>query len=306
MGNDMPVNRLGFGGMALVGPGGWGALSDPTAGAAVLRRAVELGVRLIDTADSYGPDVSEQVIADTLYPYPDDLVIATKGGFIREGPWQLRAEGRPEHLRTACEGSLRRLRLDRIDLYFLHTVDRTVPLEASVGVLAELRGEGKIRHIGLSNVGVPQIEAARRIVPIVAVQNRYGLVGRSPAEEAVLALCELDGLTYLPWQPLSKGLLAKSHSTIGKVASRHGATPAQVALAWLLARSPALLPIPGTTSVHHLEQNVGALELELSADDLEALERYRPPTWNARALAKRFAPTPLKRVAGRLLASRRS
>jgi pyridoxine 4-dehydrogenase len=305
IGGDLVVRRIGYGAMALTGPGGWGELKDRSSGPAVLRRAVELGVQLIDTADSYGPEVSERVIADTLFPYPEDLVICSKGGFVRDGPWNLRTQGRPDQLRTACEGSLRRLRLERIDLYLLHAVDRAVPIEESVGELADLREEGKIRHVGLSNVNTAQIEAAGRIVPIACVENRYSLVDRLPNADAVLALCERNGLAYLPWQPLSKGRLARRHSTIGKVAARHAVTPAEVALAWLLARSPMLVPIPGTSSLEHLRQNVSAMSLSLSEADLAELERFRPSSWDARTIVKRFAPAPVKRAAGRLLANRR-
>jgi aryl-alcohol dehydrogenase-like predicted oxidoreductase len=286
--------------MALTGLGGWGAPPDPADARRLLRQAVALGVQVIDTADSYGPEVSEDLIAEALHPYPDDLVIATKGGSVRTAPWELHADGRPEHLRAACEGSLRRLRLDRIDLYQLHGVDTAVPLEESVGALAELRAAGKIRHVGLSNASVEQIETARRIVPIVSVQNQYSLAARRD-EDAVIEYCERERIAYLPWQPLAKGSLARMQSTLRTVAERRDAAPGQVALAWLLARSPVVIPIPGTLSTTHLEENVGALSLELSAADLAELEDYRLPTLDARSLARRFVPPPLRRTALRAL-----
>jgi aryl-alcohol dehydrogenase-like predicted oxidoreductase len=307
IGGDLSVRRLGYGAMALTGLGGWGEPPDAAAARQLLKQAVDLGVQLIDTADSYGPDVSEDLIVQALHPYPEDLVIATKGGSVRTAPWELHADGRPEHLRAACEGSLRRLRLDRIDLYQLHGVDGSVPLEESVGALAELRGAGKVRHVGLSNVSVEQIETARRIVPIVSVQNQYSLAARRN-EDAVIEYCEREGIAYLPWQPLAKGSLARMQSTLRAVAERRGTTAAQVALAWLLARSPAVIPIPGTLSPAHLEENVGALRIELTTDDLAELERYRLPTLDPRSLARRFVPPRLRRKALgalRLLGSRR-
>lgn len=282
--------------MALTGPGGWGEPPDRAAAKTVLRKAAELGVQLFDTADSYGPEASELLLAEALFPYPDGVVIATKGGSIREGPWQLRADGRPAHLRETCEGSLRRLRLERIDLYQLHTVDPAVPLEDSVGALAELRAEGKIRHVGLSNVTVEQIEAARRIVPVVSVQNEYNL-GTRGSEDEVIAFCEHEGIACIPWRPLGKGSLAQPHGALGAIARKHGATPAQVALAWLLTRSPVIVPIPGTLSPSHLEHNVAALELELSPDDFTELSGYRLSRLDARQLARRFVPPRLRRVA---------
>ena len=297
---DLEVRRIGYGGMVLTGPGGWGAPPDRAAAKAVLQKAAELGVQLFDTADSYGPEASELLLAEALFPYPDGVVIATKGGSTREGPWQLRADCRPEHLRETCEGSLRRLRLERIDLYQLHTVDSAVPLEDSVGALAELRAEGKIRHIGLSNVTAEQIEAARAIVPVVSVQNEYSL-GTRGSEEELVAFCEREGIAYIPWRPLGKGSLAQPHGALGAIARKHGATPAQVALAWLLARSPVIVPIPGTLSVTHLEHNVAALELELSAEDLAVLSSYRLSRLDARQLARRFVPPRLRRIAVRAL-----
>jgi pyridoxine 4-dehydrogenase len=307
IGGDLSVRRLGYGAMALTGLGGWGEPPDAAAARRLLKQAVDLGVQLIDTADSYGPDVSEDLIVQALHPYPEDLVIATKGGSVRTAPWELHADGRPEHLRAACEGSLRRLRLDRIDLYQLHGVDGSVPLEESVGALAELRGAGKVRHVGLSNVSVEQIETARRIVPIVSVQNQYSLAARRN-EDAVIEYCEREGIAYLPWQPLAKGSLTRMQSTLRAVAERRGTTAAQVALAWLLARSSAVIPIPGTLSPAHLDENVGALRIELTADDLAELERYRLPALDPRSLARRFVPPRLRRKALgalRLLGSRR-
>jgi aryl-alcohol dehydrogenase-like predicted oxidoreductase len=271
LGGDLPVNRLGFGAMRLCGPGVWGESEDPRAAETVLRRAVELGVNLIDTADAYGPEVNERQILRALHPYPESLVIATKGGYTRQGPGRWRTNGRPKRLREACEGSLRRLKLDRIDLYQLHRPDRRVPFENSVLALAELREEGKIRHVGLSNVGVEEISLALDIVPIVSVQNRYNLNDRS--SEAVVEACEREGIAFIPWYPLGTGKLARPGGPVDEIAGRHGATPAQVALAWLLARSPMMLPIPGTSSVKHLEENVAAADLRLTHGDLATLSR---------------------------------
>lgn len=290
------MQRLGYGGMALTGPGGWGQAGDPAAARAVLRRAVELGVQLLDTADSYGPNVSEECIRAALHPYEPGLVIATKGGLIRTGPWEMHANGHPDHLRATCEASLRRLGLERIDLYQLHAVDADVPLEESVGALADLRAAGKVRHIGLSNVTVEQIEATRRIVPVVSIQNRYSLAGRG-TEDEVVDYCARNDIAYLPWQPLAKGSLARARSALASVAQRHGVLPAQVALAWLLARSPTIIPIPGTLSVSHLEQNVGAASLELTPEDLRELDGYRLSALDARSLARRFVPPRLRRLA---------
>jgi aryl-alcohol dehydrogenase-like predicted oxidoreductase len=236
----------------------------------VLRRAVDLDVDFIDTADSYGPHVSERLIAEALYPYPDDLVIATKGGLTRSGPDQWHPDGRPEHLREACEGSLARLRLERIEIYQLHRVDPKVPMEESIGALVELRAEGKISQIGLSNVSVAQLRRAREITPIVSVQNRYSLADR--ASEDVLEECERERLAFIPWYPLATGNLARPGGALATVAERHGATPAQVALAWLLHHSPVMLPIPGTSSVEHLEENVGAAGIELSPGEVAEME----------------------------------
>ena len=266
---DRTVRRLGFGAMRITGEGIWGPPDDHDESVAVLRRAVELGINLIDTADSYGPDVSETLIAEALHPYPDELVIATKGGLVRPAPGQWDPDGRPEHLRQACEGSLRRLKLDRIHLYQLHRPDPNVPLEESVGTLAALRDEGKIAHVGLSNVTVDELRRAQDIVPIVSVQNRYNIVER--ADEDVLQACESNGLAFIPWLPLNTRKVSKT-SLITDVAKSHDATPAQVALAWLLAHSPAMLPIPGTSSVSHLTENVAAADLRLSNDELGRLD----------------------------------
>ena len=268
---DLNVNRLGFGAMRITGPGIWGEPEDPDEAKAVLRRAVEFGINLIDTADIYGPEVSERLIAEALHPYPEGLVIATKGGLTRPEPDRLVPDGRPEHLREACEGSLRRLGVDRIDLYQFHTPDPNVPFEDSVWALAQLRDEGKVRHVGLSNVGVRELEIAIDIVPVVSVQNRYNLTDRS--SEAVLQACEREGVGFIPWFPLATGRLARPDGPLGDIAARHDATPSQVALAWLLGHSPAMLPIPGTSSVAHLEENVAAAALELSEDERADLDR---------------------------------
>jgi aryl-alcohol dehydrogenase-like predicted oxidoreductase len=267
---DRTVRRLGFGAMRITGPGIWGPPADHDEAIAVLRRAVELGVDLIDTADSYGPDVSEELIAEALHPYPDDLLIATKGGLTRTGPNQWPRDGRPEHLREACEGSLRRLRLDAIDLYQHHSPDSNVPYEHSISALKELQDEGKIRHIGVSNVSVDQLETAREIVEVVSVQNRFNLTDRSSQD--VLQRCEELEIAFLPWAPVSRGQLAEPGGPLDRMASAHEATPGQVALAWLLARSAVMVPIPGTSSVAHLEENLGAADVELTADELAELE----------------------------------
>jgi len=266
---DLTVKRLGFGAMRLCGPGIWGEPEDPGAAESVLRRVVEVGIDLIDTADSYGPEVSERQISSALYPYPDDLVIATKGGLVRPGPGRWQTNGRPKHLREACEGSLCRLKVDTIDVYQLHRPDSRVPFEDSVWALAQLQDEGKIRHVGLSNVGVRELVMALDIVPIVSVQNRYNLTDRS--SEAVIEACEREGVAFIPWFPLATGKLAQPGGDLDEIATRHDATPAQVALAWLLARSPVMLPIPGTSSVEHLEENVAATELKLSEAEVATL-----------------------------------
>ena len=270
IGGDLPVHRLGYGAMRITGKGIWGEPSDPDEAIRVLRRAVDLGIDLIDTADSYGPYVSERLIAEALHPYPAGLVIATKAGLTRPGPDKWVENGRPEHLREALEGSLKRLKVERIDLYQLHRIDPDVPLEDQLGTLAEFQQKGQIRHIGLSEVSVDQIEAARGIVPIVSVQNRYNVSDRQ--SDDVLAYCEAHGLGFLPWFPLATGKFSKGQGPLARIAKRLDATPIQVALAWLLQRSPVMLPIPGTSSVEHLEQNVAAASLELTDDDLRALD----------------------------------
>ncbi|HZW89595.1 MAG TPA: aldo/keto reductase [Myxococcaceae bacterium] len=271
LGGDLVVRRMGFGAMRITGEGIWGEPKDRAAARAVLRRAVELGVNLIDTADAYGPEVSENIIAEALHPYPAGLVIATKGGLTRSGPNQWQRNGKPEYLRRACEGSLKRLRAERIDVYQLHAVDSAVPLEDSVGELARLRTEGKIRHVALSNVSVEQLQRARKLVPIVSVQNRYNIGDR--ASEDVLEACEKDGLGFLPWRPVGAGELSRAGGALDRVAKAHEVTPAQVVLAWLLLHSPVMLPIPGTSSVAHLEENVAAAALSLDDAEMLALER---------------------------------
>jgi pyridoxine 4-dehydrogenase len=269
LGGDLPIRRLGFGAMRLCGPGIWGEPEDPRAAEDVLRRVIEFGINLIDTADAYGPEVNERQISSALHPYPDDLVIATKGGHVRPGPGRWETDGRPQHLREACEGSLRRLKLDTIDLYQFHRPDPSVAFEDSVWALAELRDEGKIRHVGLSNVGVRDIVMALDIVPIVSVQNRYNLTDRS--SEAVIETCEREGIAFIPWHPLATGRLARPGGPLDEIARRHDATPAQVAIAWLLAKSPMMLPIPGTASVEHLEENVAAADLSLTDEEVATL-----------------------------------
>ncbi len=271
IGGERPVHRLGFGAMRLTGKGIWGEPRDRGEALAVLRRTRELGIDLIDTADSYGPEVSERLIAESLYPYPQDLVIATKAGLQRPGPDRWTPDGRPAHLRAACEGSLRRLKLERIELYQLHRIDPAVPLEDQLGTLSGLQQEGKIRWIGLSEVSVADIERARRTVPVASVQNRYSLNDRG--HEAVLDYCEREGIAFLPWFPLATGALARSRGALAGVAQRLRATPAQVALAWLLRRSPVMLPIPGTSNVEHLDENTAAARLELSDADFRELAR---------------------------------
>jgi len=271
LGGDLEVRRMGYGAMRLTGEGIWGPPADREQALSVLRRAVELGVNFIDTADSYGPEVSEQLIAEALHPYPPDLVIATKGGLLRDGPGRWRPDCSPEHLREACAGSLRRLRVERIDLYQLHTIDRQVPLEESLGALVELQRAGQIRHIGISNVGVEHLDRARAVTDVVSVQNRYSLGDRQ--SEPVLEKCEQEGLAFLPWFPLAAGELARPGGVLDRVASAHRAGPGQAALAWLLARSPAMLAIPGTSSVEHLEENVAGAGLRLDPDELKELAR---------------------------------
>ena len=273
IGGDLTVNRLGFGAMRITGPGIWGEPKEPAAARTVLRRAVELGVNFIDTADAYGPRVSEQLIAEALYPYPPGLVIATKGGLTRPGADQWIADGRPEHLREACEDSLRRLRLERIDLYQFHHIDPYVVLEYSIEALAELQRAGKIRHIGVSNFNTSELARARRIAPIVSVQNRYNLTDRRSDE--VLGVCARDGLAFIPWAPIAGGsgdrLESRASQAVEAAARAHGVSVLQIAIAWLLGKSPAMLPIPGTSSLAHLEQNVAAASVRLSAAELAAI-----------------------------------
>ena len=269
--DDFLVARLGLGTMRLTGKGIWGEPTDRSEAIRVVRRAVELGVNFIDTADSYGPDVSEGIIAEALYPYPEGVVIATKGGFERPGPDLWVENGRPEHLKSACEGSLRRLRLDRIDLYQLHRIDPKVPMESQLGALKDLQAEGKIKHIGLSEVSVRQLHDARTIVSIASVQNRYSVTDRR--SEDVLEYCEQHDIVFIPWFPLAAGQLAGADSLIRCVASQKNATPSQVALAWLLARSPVMLPIPGTSKVAHLVENVAAAGVGLTEEELDTLNQ---------------------------------
>jgi aryl-alcohol dehydrogenase-like predicted oxidoreductase len=274
LGDDLSVHRLGFGAMRITGEGIWGDPPDPEGARALLRRVLELGVNLIDTADAYGPEVSERLIAEALHPYPDGLVIATKGGLRRDGPGRWHRDGRPEHLRAACDGSLRRLRLDTIDLYQLHAVDPDVPLEESIGTFAELQREGKIRHVGLSNVSIDELSRASEIVPVVSVQNRYNLTARD--SEAVLARCEEERLGFIPWFPLDTGSLARADGPLSEVAEAHGATPGQIAIAWLLHHSPVTLPIPGTSSIEHLEENVAAASIRLDDGEIDKLASLVP------------------------------
>lgn len=266
---------MGFGAMRITGKGVWGPPADHDESIRVLRRAVELGVNLIDTADSYGPEVSENLIAEALHPYPDDLVIATKAGLRRTGPGEWPRDLRPERIKECCDASLRRLKVDRIDLYQLHAVDPNVPYEETVGAVAELKAEGKIRNVGVCNVGRSDLETARGIVDVVSVQNRYSVVDRS--SERVLEVCTEDGLGFLPWFPLGAGDLGEdAASTLDEVASAHDASRFQVAIAWLLHHSPVMLPIPGTSKVDHLEENVAAAGIELSVEDLTKLDSLAP------------------------------
>jgi aryl-alcohol dehydrogenase-like predicted oxidoreductase len=266
IGGDLTVNRMGFGAMRVTGPGIWGPPADPAGALAVLRRTVDLGVNFIDTADSYGPHVSEELIAQALHPYPDDLVIATKGGLERTGPGQWPVNGRPEHLIEACEGSLRRLRLEQIPLYQFHRPDRSVPFEDSLGALLSLQEQGKIRHIGLSNVSERHIRAAQQLTAVASVQNRYNVDDRQ--SESVLDLCEEEGIAFLPWAPIQD---LDRNQTLTTIAERHSASPRQVVLAWLLARSPVMLPIPGTGSAAHLDENVAAVDVRLTSEEVAAL-----------------------------------
>lgn len=269
-GDAVPVVRLGYGAMQITGPGVWGPPRDHDEAIAVLRRAVELGVNFIDTADSYGPYVSEELIREALHPYADDVVIATKGGLVRTGPGEWWPVGRPEYLRQEAEMSLRRLGLERIALYQLHRIDPQVPLEEQIGVLADLQAEGKVRHIGLSEVGVDELRAAQAITPVATVQNRYNLIDR--ASEDLVDVCAADGIGFIPWFPIATGELAQDGGPLAALAAETGATPAQLALAWLLQRSPAMLPIPGTSSVAHLDDNVGAATVTLTAAQVATLD----------------------------------
>ena len=279
IGGDLTVYRFGFGAMRLTGPGIWGPPADKQEAIAVLHRALELGINLIDTADSYGPEVSESLIAEALFPYPKDLVIATKGGLLRTGPGQWPADGRPEHLRVALEGSLQRLRVDHIDIYQFHRPDPKVPFEDSVGALAKMKEEGKIRHIGLSNVTMDQLARAQKIVPIVTVQNHYNLAMResehmtAAESEEMIDLCARQGIGFIPWSPLAFGELARSGSAIDQIAKLHNAQPSQIALAWLLKRSSSMLPIPGTSTVKHLEENVVGATIKLSQEEFDTIDQ---------------------------------
>jgi pyridoxine 4-dehydrogenase len=269
LGGHLPVHRLGFGAMRITGTGVWGPPDDHDEAIAVLRRAIELGVNFIDTAESYGPHVSEELIAEALYPYPEGVVIATKGGLERTGPGQWPSNGRPERLREGLEGSLRRLRLERIDLWQLHRIDPNVPEEDQFGTIREFQREGKIRHAGLSEVTVEQIERARKFFDVVSVQNRYNLADRE--WEPVLEYCERENIGFIPWFPLQTGKLAANGGPLANVAESHHATPAQIALAWLLKRSKVMLPIPGTGRVKHLEENIGGAAIALTEEEFAAI-----------------------------------
>jgi pyridoxine 4-dehydrogenase len=266
VGGDLTANRFGFGAMRITGDGIWGEPASTDEAKAVLRRAIELGVNFIDTADSYGPHVSEKLISAALYPYPEDLIIATKGGLERPGPNQWTTNGRPEHLVEACEGSLRRLRLEQIPLYQFHRPDPEVPLEDSLGALITLKEQGKIRHLGLSNVTEDQVRRAQQLTPIVSIQNQYSVDYRE--SEPLVDLCEQEQMVFLPWAPIRS---VDGEGPLGEIARRHGVTPRQIALAWLLARSPSILPIPGTGSVSHLEDNLAAVAVPLTPDEVAVL-----------------------------------
>jgi pyridoxine 4-dehydrogenase len=271
LGGDLEVHRLGFGAMRITGDGIWGEPADPAGCRELLRHLVDRGVNLIDTADSYGPEVSENLIAEALRPYPEDLVIATKGGLERPGPGRWVPNCRPDRLKRCCEASLMRLKVERIDVYQLHTVDPRVPVEDSIGALVELQEEGKIRHIGVSNVSLEELERAQQIATVVSVQNRYNVADR--ASEEVVQECERQGLAFFPWAPIASGSdLAGRGAAVEEVADAHGATPRQVALAWLLQHSPVILPIPGTSTIAHFEENFAADRLELEEDELDALD----------------------------------
>lgn len=269
IGNDLRVNRMGFGAMRITGKGVWGQPADRAEAIRVLRRAIDLGINFIDTADSYGPNVSEELIAEALHPYPRNLVIATKGGFDRPGPGRWVENGRPEHLISACEGSLRRLRVDRIDLYQLHRIDSKVPAEDQLGTLKRLQEQGKIRHIGLSEVNLSQLRDAQKMVDVVSVQNRYSLDDRG--SEDVLEYCEQQNISFIPWFPLAAGKLSGKDSSIARISADAKVTPSQLALAWLLWRSPVMLPIPGTSRVDHLEENARSAGLKLDNSTWEQM-----------------------------------
>jgi aryl-alcohol dehydrogenase-like predicted oxidoreductase len=270
IGGDLTVNRLGFGAMRITGKGIWGEPRDPDSARDVLRHVVELGVNFIDTADSYGPEVSERLIAEALHPYAEDLVIATKGGLTRQGPDQWLPVGRPEYIRQCVEMSLRRLKLERIDLYQLHRIDPKVPVEETLGALKDLQAQGKIRHVGLSEVQPDEIERAMKVLPIVSVQNEYNISDRK--SEKTLAFCEKHNLAFIPWSPIGAGDLTQPGGPLDRIAKRHDATVGQLAIAWLLHRSPVILPIPGTSSVKHLEENVASVELQLADEEWQEIE----------------------------------
>jgi len=270
LGGDLRIHRLGYGAMRITGEGIWGEPKDPESAKRVLRRAIELGVNFIDTADSYGPEVSEQLIAEALYPYPKDLVIATKGGFTRSGPNRWAPVGRPEYLRQCVEMSLRRLKLERIDLWQLHRIDPKVPVEESLGAIKEMQKQGKIRYVGLSEVTPEEIEHAKNILPIMSVQNRYNLTERS--YEKTLLYCQHHKLGFIPWFPVAAGKLARSGGPLDQAAKKYHATAAQLSLAWLLHHSPVMLPIPGTTSIEHLEENIAASAVKLGAEEWKTIE----------------------------------
>lgn len=270
LGNALPVNRLGFGAMRLTGSNIWGNPKDPKSAIEVLRHVIELGVNFIDTADSYGPEVSENLIAEALYPYPKGLVIATKGGLTRPSPTQWEPVGRPEYLKQCVEMSLRRLRLERIDLYQFHAIDRKVPLEESLGALRQMQEQGKIRFIGVSNFSVSEIERGKKVVDIVSVQNRYNVADRH--SEDVLRYCEKNQLAFIPWYPIASGELTNVQGALGRLAKAKGVTNAQIALAWLLNHSKVMLPIPGTSSLEHLEENVGSAAIKFTVEELAKLE----------------------------------
>jgi pyridoxine 4-dehydrogenase len=271
IGGDLTVNRFGFGAMRLTGEGIWGEPADREECKRVLRRVIEVGINFIDTADSYGPEVSERLIAETLHPYPDDLVIATKAGLTRPGPGQWVPNGRPEYLKKQVEGSLRRLRVDEIDILQFHRPDPKVPLEESIGAFVELKDQGKIRHLGLSNITVEQLKQAERLTPIVSVQNRYNMFDRE--SEPVLEQCSLEELAFIPWRPVGGGELAESEGALPRIARKYDATPTQVGLAWLLSHSPVILPIAGTSQVAHLDENLGAVALDIAPSDLAELDK---------------------------------